>query len=174
MDFERGIVWRSHLGAISSECEVMFVFLSCPDSRGVDRTLCLHLRCPPFSCLWGCIMKSLFTLWNLKRYKVAPSSFMVLFLPAERQNKEWITFFFFIVLLTVILSSLSFEFPSQPQESDSFHTNREMLWFFSRLLAHLDSLAIFPVQEQSRVLSLSMNVRSFKSWKLHMSFCHFT
>lgn len=39
MDFERGIVCRSHLGAISSECEVMFVFLSCPDSKGVDRTL---------------------------------------------------------------------------------------------------------------------------------------
>lgn len=77
MDFERDIVCRSHLMIVSSECEVMFMFLSCSYTRGVDRTLCLHLSCPPFRCLCSCIMKSLFTLWNLKRYKQScPTSFL--------------------------------------------------------------------------------------------------
>ena len=77
MDFERDSVCRSVLMTVSSEWEVMFVFLSCSDTRGVDRTLCLHLSCSPFRCLCSCRMKSLFTLWNLKRYKQScPISFL--------------------------------------------------------------------------------------------------
>lgn len=42
-----------HLRAVSSECEVMLVFLSCPDTKGVDGTFCLHPPPPrpPFSSL---------------------------------------------------------------------------------------------------------------------------
>lgn len=97
MDFERDIVCRSHLKAFPSESGVMFVLLSCPDTRGVDRTLCLHLRCPPFSSLCSCIMKSLFTLWNLKHYKQScPISFLGTVSASwkAKQSMDYLFFFY--------------------------------------------------------------------------------
>lgn len=139
---------------LSSECEVMFVFLSCSDTRGVDRTLCLHLRCPPFSCLWSCIMKSLHTVkFETSQTRVAPSPFLVLFLPSKRQDKGW-NFLFIYFFYNCTLYPVFHPVSSQSQESDSFHTNRKMLWNLFWLISAPTNAFIFSSSKagQGRLL----------------------
>lgn len=142
---------------------VMFVFLSCPDTRGADRTLCLHLRCSPFSCLCSCIMKSLFTLWNLKRYKQSRAVSFLGTVPAgwEAKLKVGLPPIFFFVLrqfnhqcsqLFYPVLHLSFR-PSHKKANLSIQTERCSDFISPPGSSQLPLMCFFPVQKQVRVVS---------------------
>lgn len=118
------------------------LFLSCPDTRGVDGTHCLHLRCSPFSCLCTCIMKSLFTLWNLKPYKQSrPVSFLGT-VSASWEAKQSMSYLFYNNLNSSALSYFisSFDWVSVSATRKRFFSyKQEDALILSRLLAHLGS-----------------------------------
>lgn len=62
--------------------------------------LCLHLHCSPFSRLCSCIMKSLFTLWNLKRYKQSRPRILscYCFCQLKGKTKDGLPLFFSTIL----------------------------------------------------------------------------
>lgn len=82
---------------VSSDCEVMFVFL-----WGVDRTLRLHQRHSPLGRLCSCIMASLITPWNSKHHKQSRPVFFFFFwscfCPLKGKAKHGLPFFYFYFL----------------------------------------------------------------------------
>lgn len=98
-DFERGIVCGMHHGAAPDDRGGhVWGSFSCGATSGAERSLRLHVRCPPFSRpLCSRIIKKSFQTAKVEtsQAEFAPTSFMAPFLPQQKsKTKDGLPFYF--------------------------------------------------------------------------------